>query len=44
MWNVEPALRDLIKAFIPRDWGSEGSRGHGGRKRKRAEGEGQGGG
>lgn len=41
--NVEPAqiLCDLIRAFIPRDWGSEGTRGHGGR---RAEGEGQGGG
>lgn len=30
MWNVEPAqiLCDLIKALIPRDWGSEGTRGH----------------
>lgn len=36
MWNVEPALSlcDLIKALILRDWGSEGTRGHGGRKRK----------
>lgn len=36
MWNVEPAqsLLDLIKAFILRDWGSEGTRGHVGKKRK----------
>lgn len=24
-----PSQCDLIKAFIPRDWGSEGTRGHG---------------
>lgn len=36
VWNVEPvqSLCDLIKALIPRDWGSEGTRGHGGGKRK----------
>ena len=34
--NVEPAqsLFNLIKALILRDWGSEGTRGHGGKKRK----------
>ena len=34
--NVEPAqsLFNLIKALILRDWGSEGTRGHGGKKRR----------
>lgn len=42
---MEPAqsLCNLIKALIPKDWGSEGTRGHGGEE-ERAEGEGQGGG
>ncbi len=36
MWNVEPAQSpcNLIKALIPRDWGSEGTRGHVGKKWK----------